>query len=342
MKRILRLIVLAVFFLAGIAAYFVYNAIFKNNISSEIASSALYIDKNDQFENLIEKMQGQQILENTKSFRLASRLMSFGDASIRPGRYAIDKKMTNRQLINMLRSGRQSPVKITFNNVRTLENLSGKITKNIKLDSLGLLEYMRNEKEISSLGFNQQTLMTAFIPNTYQVYWDISAEDLVKRMKKEHDKWWTDKRLEQAKALNLSQKEVYTLASIVDRESLLKKEKPIIAGVYLNRLKRNIALQADPTVVFAWKKFDLRRVLNKHLEIDSPYNTYKYAGLPPGPIGMASISGLEAVLNPKEHNYIFFCAKPNGNGEHAFAKTLSGHNKNARKYQRWLNTRGIR
>jgi UPF0755 protein len=200
-----------------------------------------------------------------------------------------------------------------------------------------------DQEVLSELGYTPENIMSLFIPNTYQVYWNTSPQNLLKRLQVENDAFWAKKnRREKAKSLGLSTQEVYTLASIVEKESLVMDEKPIIAGVYLNRLKKGMLLQADPTVVFAVGDFSIQRVLNKHLAIDSPYNTYKNVGLPPGPICMPSISSIDGVLNAEKHNYIFFCAKPNSGGRHAFANTLAGHNRNAAIYRNWLQANQIR
>ena len=267
---------------------------------------------------------------------LAGR-MNYTDSNLKDGLYEIDPKWNVVDLIRHLRSGKQKPVDITINSVRTIPDLAGKITGNISLDSLDFLSF------ISDLHEDEQQLMSFYLPNTYEVFYNVSAEELHERIKEEHERFWAKKnRRERASQVGLSPHEVYCLASIVEQESTLESEKPTIASVYLNRIKRGMKLQADPTVVFSVGDFSIRRVLNKHLAIDSPYNTYKYAGIPPGPICMPSISSIEAVLSPTKTNYIFFCAKPGYQNGHAFASTLRGHNNNARRYQRWLSSQGIR
>ncbi len=321
----------------GIALYFSYDTIYNPYTQKDYE---LFIDADHTKELIVNELVENEVIPSPTRFETVSRLMSFG--KLKPGRYLIEKDMNAKQLIGKLRAGRQDAVNLTFNNARLIEDLSGKLAKNIMLDSIEILDFFRLSPKVKEAGYSQETLMSMFIPNTYKVFYTISPEDLFERLQKEHRNFWTKERLSKAEKLGLTPKEVYTLASIVDKESLKADEKPRIAGVYLNRIDRGIPLEADPTVVFALKQFDLRRVLFKHLEYDSPYNTYKYPGLPPGPIGMSSISGIDAVLDKEEHDFIFFCAKPNGNGRHAFAKTLAGHNRNARKYQQWLNSRGIR
>ena len=321
----------------GVAAYYFYESIFSPYTSGDYE---LLIDENSSKENIAKELLEAEVIPNVSTFTTVARLMSYN--KVKPGRYLIKDGMSGRELITKLRAGNQDAVNLTFNNVRTIEELAGKMEANIKLDSLEILEFLRLSPKVQDAGYDEYTLMSMFIPNTYKVFYDISNEDLFDRLKKEHDKFWTEVRMKKAEKLGLTPKEVYTLASIVEKESLQKAEKPRIAGLYLNRLERGIALESDPTVVFAMKRFDLRRILLKHLKYESPYNTYLNPGLPPGPIGMASISGIDAVLDHEDHEFIFMCAKPNGNGQHAFAKTLSGHNANARKYHQWLNSRGIR
>ena len=241
----------------------------------------------------------------------------------------------------MLRIGDQTPVNITFNNVRTLPQLAGKISKNLELDSLQLVKHFTSIEVQKKFGFNSATFISMFIANTYQVFWDISIKDLTKRMATEYKSFWTKDRVSKANKLGMSQSEVTTLASIVQLESLKKDEQPKIAGVYLNRLRIGMPLQADPTVIFAVGDFTIKRVLKKYLKINSPYNTYKNKGLPPGPIYLASPNTIDAVLNYKTHKYIYFCAKEDFSGYHSFATNYNQHINNARRYQRALNKRRI-
>lgn len=337
MKKAILYIFLFLLLTGGLVVYYFYNAIYSPYTEKKYE---LFIDENSTKKRIGEELLKNEVIPDLAPFSSVSKLMSFNN--LKPGRYIINEGLTARQLIGKLRAGRQDAVNLTFNNARLIDDLAGKLSKNIALDSTEILNFLKTSPIVTEAGYDQETLMSLFIPNTYKVFYNISAEDLFKRLQKEHKTFWTKERQDKAEKMGLTPKEVYTLASIVDKESLQKDEKPRIAGVYLNRIERGIPLEADPTVVFALKQFDLRRVLYKHLEYDSPYNTYKYAGLPPGPIGMSSISGIDAVLEREDHEFIFFCAKPNGKGRHAFAKTLSGHNKNARKYQQWLNSRGIR
>jgi UPF0755 protein len=242
----------------------------------------------------------------------------------------------------MLRGGKQTPLKMTIQNVRTIEQMCGRVAAKLAFDSLQLVNYIQSGFDTLA-GTRSETRLTRFIPNTYEFYWTVSPQEFCQRMLKEYDKFWTAEKIDKANALGLSQDEVYTLASIIEKETNYNPEKTRMAGVYLNRIERGIPLQADPTVVFAVGDFEIRRVLLGHLEVDSPYNTYKHQGLPPGPIFMPGIASIEAVLNKENHDYLYFCARPTEEGAgHAFAKTLSAHNVNARRYQNWLNQQGIK
>lgn len=342
MKKVILLILVAILILGAVFSYYAYRSIYQDNIVDVGKRHVLVILPGSTYEQLKTQLETENIIIDVKSFDLTAKLMGYKGQKIPTGRYILENEWSNRELISKLRAGRQDAVNLTFNNVRELKDLAGKLSENILLDSITILSFFEQESNYKELGLTRDNLMTLFIPNTYKVYWDIEMSDLLKRMSKEHSKFWNTDRQSKANDLGLTISEVYTLASIVDKESLVREEKPRIAGLYLNRLQRGILLQADPTVVFALKQFDLRRVLNKHLEYEHPYNTYLNLGLPPGPIYMSSISGIDAVLNYEDHDFIYMCAKPDGNGMHAFAKTLAGHNKNANRYRAWLNRRGIR
>jgi UPF0755 protein len=245
-------------------------------------------------------------------------------------------------LVNLLRSGKQSPVKLGFISVRSLDILAGKAAAYIEADSATLAALLTDPATAQKYGFNQQTFMSMFIPNTYEFYWNTSAEKFVEKMAEEYKNFWNEDRKQKAADIGLSQSEVSTLASIVEAETQKNDEKAKVAGVYMNRLNTGMLLQADPTVVFAAGDFTIQRVLNRHLEINSPYNTYLYAGLPPGPINIPSVSSIDAVLNYERHNYKFFCAKEDFSGYHAFAVTNAQHEVNARKYHQALRNAGIR
>ena len=323
------------------AAYYAYSSIYKPNVHSELESRIVFIEPGSTFEDLSKQLAEQNIIKKQSTFEMVAGLMKYGDGNIKAGRYKIEPNWGNRQLISQLRSGRQEAVDLTFNNLRNLEQLAGRLSDQMIHDSLTVLSHLRNETVQSSYGFDHDNMLTMFIPNTYKIYWNSTMENFCDRMKKEHDRFWNDIRKGKAKELNLTPSQVYALASIVEKETLASSEKKRIAGLYLNRLDRGMLLQADPTVVYAVGDFEIRRVLNKHLESDSPYNTYKFKGLPPGPIYMPDISTIDASLSPEKHDYLFFCAKPDNSGLHAFAKTSAQHAANARKYHAWLNSNRI-
>jgi len=262
------------------------------------------------------------------------------------GKYILTKGMSLNDVINLLRSGNQTPVKVSFNNQDTLEKFSGRISSQIEADSISILKVFKDSVFLKNNKLTTASVLGIIIPNTYEFYWNVSAENFRNKLLKEYNKFWNEERLTKASLLKLSRKEVITLASIVQKETVKTIERPIVAGLYLNRIKRGIPLQADPTIIYMLKKkngmdFQVKRVLYKDLKIASPFNTYLNKGLPPNLIGMPDISSIDAVLNYKKHNYIYMCASVTKYGFHEFASTLSQHNKNATTYQRWLNRKGI-
>ncbi len=325
------------FIAVGIWGYQHYNFIFDENVKNEYL---LFIPENATFEQVQDSLLLNDVLLNEKAFKWVSKKKNY-KTLVKPGRYRVKKGMNTNQIVNMLRSGKQEPVNLTFNNVRFKEDLAGKVSKYIQADSLSVLSLFSNEKLITEYGFETETFRTMFIPNTYQFYWTTSAEDYAKRMYAEYQRFWTKSRIEKAEKIGLSPKEVIILASIVESETVKPDELKRVAGLYINRLKKGILLQADPTIKYAVGDYSLKRVLNKHLEIDSPYNTYKYAGLPPGPIAFPEVSAIDAVLDYEDHNYVFMCAKEDFSGYHNFAKTLAQHNKNADKYRKALDKNKI-
>ena len=321
--------------------FYFYQLFFSPN--TMVDSDRVYmlkIPSNAVFKTVSNQLYEDRVINDAISFAFVSKVLGYQDA-VKPGLYQIDPKMTNLALVRMLRSGAQVPVKVTFNNVRTKEDLAEKITANLEVTPDQFLDLIQDSVYIRKFDFDEETIMSMFIPNTYEFWWNTSPEALFDRMYKEYQSFWTAERKQKAEALGLSQKEVSTLASIVQAESQKSDERPRIAGVYLNRMKIGMPLQADPTLVYATGDFTLKRILNIHKEIDSPYNTYKYTGLPPGPINLPDINSLNAVLNREEHGYYYFCAKEDFSGYHAFAKTLTEHNANARRYQTALNAAKI-
>lgn len=301
----------------------------------------VYVDDRKDFEDLCRQLQDSAHCVHPGSFKQLASLFGY-PAHMRTGRYAVTPGMNNLALLGNLRRGHQAATRITFNNIRLKEELAERLSSQLMLGKNDLLQLLNDAAYCDSLGFTPETIATLFIPNTYEVYWNIPADKLIRRMKKEYDAFWTRERLAKAKALGLTPVETAILASIVEEETAAPDELPIVAGLYLNRLRRGIPLQADPTVKFAVGDFTLQRILFEHLDIESPYNTYKYTGLPPGPLRIPSIRGLDAVLNPMHHNYLYMCAKEDFSGRHNFAATLAEHNRNANRYRAELNRRKIR
>ncbi len=317
-------------------AFYFYQLFFTENVLVDKEARTFRIYEGATFKAVQDSLYDQDIVQDLVAFSFVAKLMDY-DKAVKPGLYEISPDMTNRSLVTLLRSGQQQPLNITFNNVRTKRDLAEKITKNLMIKPEQFEALLLDTAYIEKFGFKPETVMSMFIPNTYQVYWTTSAEELFDRMHTEYKRFWTEEKLAKAAALKLSPVEVSTLASIVQAESVKSDERPRIAGVYTNRLKRGIPLQADPTLVFALNDFSIKRVLNVHKEIDSPYNTYKYRGLPPGPINLPDISAINAVLDAEQHNYLYFCAKEDFSGYHRFATNLAEHNRNARIYQQALN-----
>jgi len=324
--------------IGGIYAFKLYQDISTPNVKIQ-DSPLLYVNTESTLDDVLKSLMNENQLIDTSSFLWVAQLMKFKNP--KPGRYRLKADMSNRSLISLLRSGKQEPLSLTFNNMRTIEELSGYYGHMLESDSIAFINYFTSKEALDKSGLDKENILSVFIPNTYEVYWNTSPQNLFAKLFSENEKFWNSERMAQLETLNLSKDEVYTLASIVQKETNLNAEKPTIAGVYLNRLKRGQLLQADPTVVFATGDFGIRRVLNKHIIIDSPYNTYKYEGLPPGPIFMPDVSSIDAVLNPEQHSYLYFCASPDNSGKHQFAKTLIEHNRNANKYRNWLNQRNI-
>jgi len=292
------------------------------------------------FDDLSDTLRRAGVLRSERTFIITARFKAFR-RNVRPGSYLIEPGMSNNKMVNMLSAGLQAPVNVTFNNIRTLDELAGIIGNQIEADSASLMAFFSDEANYAADGFDRRTIISVFIPDTYQVYWSVDASGFYRRMLREYNAYWNEERKAKAEAIDLTPVEVSVLASIVDEEASRVDEKPRIAGVYLNRLRNGIPLQADPTVKYAVNDFTLRRILNKHLEVDSPYNTYLFKGLPPGPIRCPSRSGLESVLNAEAHSYLYFVAKPDGSGYHHFSHTLAEHNRYAAAYRRELNKRRI-
>ena len=292
---------------------------------------SLYIPTNADYQYVKNELISLNVLKSKNAFDWLAKRSNY-DENVHPGRYILTDGMTNQQLINMLRMGYQTPVKVVFNNMRTVEQLAGRISDQIEADSISIINEINNNPDVDA---------TTFIPNTYEFYWNTDADDFVDKMIVEHKRFWNETRMQKAKDIRLTPRQVSILASIVDKETTKTSEMPRIAGVYLNRINKRWPLQADPTLVFALGDYNIRRVLDVHKNIDSPYNTYKFAGLPPGPICIPSIAAIDAVLNAEKHNYYYFCAKDDLSGYHVFAKNITEHNRNAEKYRKALNKNKI-
>jgi len=336
-KILIPLIIFSTILTTG--SVYTYQMLYSPNFLINADDKFIIIEENTDFNELIKKLEDDTLINDILSFSFLSKLMEYQE-NIKIGAYKVKMNMSNYEMITMLRSGNQTPIKLTFTYARKIEDLAEKITTKLKMSKDDLLNYL-NENINNYSGFKKTDIISIFLPDTYEVYWNISPEKLTNKMYSEYKKFWNEERLSKLDKVNLNQKEVIVLASIVASESRMLDEADRIAGLYINRLNRNMRLQADPTLIFAANDFTIRRVLNKHKKIKSPYNTYIHRGLPPGPIRLASKKYIDAVLNYEKHNYIYMCAKEDFSGYHAFATNLSDHNRNAKKFQIALNMRKI-
>ncbi len=342
-RRWIKIILVAfVLIAAGVAAigWGYYKKIFHSNVSLKDKEAYVYIPTGSDFNDVLRILTENNYIINTASFEWVAEQKKYTE-NVKPGKYRIKDGMSNNEIINLLRSGMQEPVNVVFHNIRTPEELAGRVALCIEADSLSILEMYRDKEVRNKYGFSGDKMFCLFIPNTYEFYWNTSAEEFFERMAKEYKAFWTDEKQQKAKDLGLSQSDVSIIASIVEKESIKKDEYPAIAGVYINRLNKGMRLQADPTVVYAIGDFTKNRVLKKDLEFESPYNTYLHDGLPPGPICLPGAPAIEAVLNAEKHSYLYFCAKEDFSGYHNFARTNAQHEVNARKFQNALNKHKI-
>ncbi|WP_343532323.1 endolytic transglycosylase MltG [Pedobacter sp.] len=338
-KLKIALVILAIVIaIGGFFAFKFYNIYFASNVTAK--EKYLYVKTGYVFEDLVTDLRYKEILNDIGTFWDAAERMNL-QGPLKPGKYRLKAGMNNRTLINMLKAGNQEAVKLKFQNIRKIEGLAGLLAKNLEPDSVAFMRLLDSAAFVEKYGFTTENVYTMFIPNTYEMYWNTSREEFFKKMNAEYLKFWNDERRQKAAALNLDPIKVTILASIVDAEALFDKEMPTIAGLYLNRLKKGMLLQADPTVIFANGDFTVKRVTGALLGVDSRYNTYKYVGLPPGPINMPSINAIDAVLNKENNNYLYMCAKEDFSGYHNFAATVQEHNINAKKYREALNQRNI-
>ena len=343
-RKILYAIVTIGLLLMGGFAFYIYNVMFAANTNFNEDFKYIYIKTSSDYEDLTYQL--KDYLLDTSTFTALAKRKNYSN-NIKPGKFIIKRDMNNNQIINSLRSNNIT-VDVIFNNAKNLNDLAGKISNQIEADSISFLTLFKTDYFIDK-GFDEKNILSMYIPNSYNFFWNTNAEKFNERMFEEYTKFWQkNDRVKNANKIGLSKIEVMILASIVNEESKEISELPRIAGVYLNRLNNNWLLQADPTVKYAAYQLDqykntiIRRVLNKHLRIDSKYNTYKYKGLPPGLISMPSIYSIDAVLNYENHKFFYFAADPENPGFHRFAKTFREHKTNARKYQRSLSKKGIK
>lgn len=343
LKKILWIVSVAGLLIAACFSYYIYSVMFSPNTAFQNETAYVFISSDASFEDVQRDL--SPLLKDVESFSALARQKKY-DRNIKAGRYRIASGMTNNDIINSLRSG-NLPVRVSFNNQNSLEDLAGRIGQQIEADSLSLIKAFKAPQLLAEMELDQYTALSMYLPNTYELFWNTSATAFVERMIQEYRSFWTESRKRQAEQLGLSPTEVVILAALVQEESKQNSEQPRIAGVYLNRLNSGWPLQADPTVKFAlyqqsdWDGTVVKRILTKHLAIDSPFNTYKNLGLPPAVIAMPDLSTVGAVLQAESHSYFFFSADPENPGFHKFAKTLTQHNKNAKSYHRYLNNKGV-
>jgi UPF0755 protein len=343
LRRIVWAVALMGLLAMGIFSYYVYNALFAPNTKMEQQEVFVFIATDSDFEEVSQQL--EPFLEDMGTFRAVARRKKYS-TNIRPGRYAIKKGMNNNEIVNSLRS-RNLPVQVSFNNQESLPSLAGRIASQLEADSITLTEVFEDSTYLNRYNLDSRTGIALYVPNTYEFFWNTDAMGFRDRMLREYEKFWNEERLNKAESLGLTPLEVITLASVVHKETAKVEERPRVAGVYLNRLEQNMPLQADPTVIYAVKhktgNFDtiIKRVLYRDLELDSPYNTYKYGGLPPGPITMPDISAIDAVLNAEDHDYYYFVVDVERWGYHKFAESLAQHNRNKVQYIRWINAQRI-
>jgi UPF0755 protein len=328
------------FLLGGFTGYNYYQKIFGKSI---VKDTVLFVFSNDNLMDIRNKI--SKTSNDIDGFLWVAEKKGF--TKPKSGRYVLNENMSNNDLVNLLRSGNQTPIKLSFNNQDTLEKLAGRIAQQLETDSISLLNSFKEPFFLSKNNLTEKSVLQIFVPNSYQFYWNTSPKKFRDKIFKEYKRFWNPSRRRKAAKLNLSVTEVITLASIVQKETSKEIERPIVAGLYLNRLKKDWPLQADPTIIYCIREnkgqnYKVKRVLNSDLEINSPYNTYKNRGLPPTLIAMPDISSIDGVLNAQKHNYLYMCVNVEKLGYHSFTKSLSQHNKNASKYHKWLDKQRIR
>ena len=336
----LKIFLLVFSLLMAMFSYYAWQIFKTPNFDVDKKPFALLIPKGSTYETVLDTLEKNKLIRDELSFRFLAKVFKY-PSRVKPGRYLIYETTGNWELIRKLRNGSQDALKITFSNIRLKEDLAGKLGRQLAYDSATIYRLLDSSSIVEPLGFSKETIPCLFIPDTYEVYWTISFEDFLTKMKKSYDRYWTSDRIQAAKALGLSPSEVGILASIVYGESKETAEQSRIAGVYWNRLQVKMPLQADPTIVFAWKDFTIKRVTGRYTSINSPYNTYRLIGLPPGPISIPDPRVMDKVLNLEKHNYLYFCAKEDFSGSHNFAVSYSEHLQNAAKFQKSLDDHKI-
>lgn len=339
LKKVLLLIVVVIL-IAGAALTVHFYNMFTAPVST-CQDYRIYIRPADTQESIINSITESDHQANTKGLVYLLDRRNYS-SSIHTGCYTVKSGATPKQVADMLSSGSQTPVRLTINSTRTVSQMARSIASQLMIDSVAVATRLTDKSYLDSLGYTPATVFCMIIPNTYEVYWNTSADALIKRLLKERDRFWNEQRRSKAGSIGLTELEVMTLASIIEEETTKADELATVAGLYMNRLKRKMPLQADPTVIFALGGERPKRVLKEHLEVNSPYNTYKHAGLPPAPIRFVNTRSIDAVLNYAKHNYLYMCAKEDFSGYHNFTSSLSQHNANAARYQRALRQAGIR
>ena len=343
LKKIITITAVAVISVLIVYGFILISQIFSANTKFQEKEVYVYVPTGANYTDVKKIL--EPYIKNFDNFEMVANKRSYPE-NVKSGRFLLKKDMNNIDLVRAMRSN--VPVKLAFNNQERLENFAGRVGSEIEADSLSLMKAFKDSTFLAANGFNEDNVFAMFIPNTYEVYWNTSAEKFRDKMLEEYNKFWNKDRIAKATALNLTPVQVTTLASIVQKESAKKSERPTVAGVYLNRLAKEMPLQADPTVIYALKLRDndfnqvIKRVLYNDLFIASPYNTYQNTGLPPGPIAMPDVDAIDAVLNAEKHDYIYFCASVEKFGYHVFASTYEAHQVNAKKYADWMNAQGTK
>ena len=339
LKKFIVAMVIILIIALGFTGLNYYLKYFGPNVTGNKAY--LYIHTGATFNDVFDTIKKDGIVKDSATFYWSAQDMNYV-TRVKPGRYRLHEGMSNRKLINMLASGAQEPVTLSFHNLRLKEQFAGFVAKKIEPDSVSILRLLDSTAYLQQYGFTPDNVYTMFLPNTYQIYWNTTPEKFFKRMYANYEKFWTGERKAKAAAIDLTQVQVSILASIVDAEALHDNEMPVIAGLYLNRLKKGMKLESDPTIIFAENDYTIHRVLLRYLSINSPYNTYLHTGLPPGPIMMPSVNAVNAVLDYQKNDYIYMCAKEDFSGYHNFATNAADHHANALRYQQALNERNIK